>query len=386
MTQETISQKPPKTFATPFADSGDKNAIPDTGVDAVNIQQGFPSIFSTPRANSGKSVARRDMNGILNSLSSLNYYFQYMGRNPWVSGTSYPKGAKVWYNNAEWISPFDNNTTAPGGQNEDGEDAWIAINDLGGTVGGSGSGSQTDLTEVLNAISDLQDSINRSHDSNMSLDDYVLIPYTYGDAHYKLLCPGIVLPSEGGYVIISNRGNSSYTVSSGNRMIHRQGWYVTGRQTSLVDESMSASYVVGYKVNHLISRFPNLVQTYNNVYVTSKVPNSANIKEGGYKNTSSNSLLLKTHLTFDEFTGYEDCGFQYAISDNIMGAVVYDSVSYTGCSRSVSNGVVTEDTLIILPPGDSFVLSTYCLVYNGYTLTSRSQKPYNSFMMNVYSE
>ena len=152
MTQETISQKPPKTFATPFADSGDKNAIPDTGVDAVNIQQGFPSIFSTPRANSGKSVARRDMNGILNSLSSLNYYFQYMGRNPWVSGTSYPKGAKVWYDNAEWISPFDNNTTAPGGQNEDGEDAWIAINDLGGTVGGSGSGDSNDIKDILSQL------------------------------------------------------------------------------------------------------------------------------------------------------------------------------------------------------------------------------------------
>ena len=174
MTQETISQKPPKTFATPFADSGDRNAIPDTGVDAVNIQQGFPSIFSTPRANSGKSVARRDMNGILNSLSSLNYYFQYMGRNPWVSGTSYPKGAKVWYDNAEWISPFDNNTTAPGGQNKDGEDAWIAINDLGGTVGGSGdgdSGTTLDLQKIVEELTLLNDNINKNHLNRFSSDD-----------------------------------------------------------------------------------------------------------------------------------------------------------------------------------------------------------------------
>ena len=171
MTQETISQKPPKTFATPFADSGDRNAIPDTGVDAVNIQQGFPSIFSTPRANSGKSVARRDMNGILNSLSSLNYYFQYMGRNPWVSGTSYPKGAKVWYDNAEWISPFDNNTTAPGGQNEDGDDAWIAINDLGGTVGGSGDDA-VDFSGLWSAIAALSASVHG--DSGSGNYDYII--------------------------------------------------------------------------------------------------------------------------------------------------------------------------------------------------------------------
>ena len=89
-------------------------------------------------------------------------------------GTSYPKGAKVWYDNAEWISPFDNNTTAPGGQNEDGEDAWIAINDLGGTVGGSGdgdSGTILDLQKIVEELTLLNDNINKNHLNRFSSDD-----------------------------------------------------------------------------------------------------------------------------------------------------------------------------------------------------------------------
>ena len=70
----------------------------------------------------------------------------------------------------EWISPFDNNTTAPGGQNEDGEDAWIAINDLGGTVGGGGGGDdEVDLSGLWSAIAALSASVHGGIGSTTSV-------------------------------------------------------------------------------------------------------------------------------------------------------------------------------------------------------------------------
>lgn len=115
MDAASISNHLPIQFECPIAVSGDTNNIQgmDSIVDNVSQVKGFPSKFSTPRADGGKSVSRKDMNALFKMVSSLNYYFQYMGRNPWVSGTKYPLGAIVWVYNAsdgggEYICITDN--------------------------------------------------------------------------------------------------------------------------------------------------------------------------------------------------------------------------------------------------------------------------------------
>jgi hypothetical protein len=86
------------------------------------------------------------------------------------------------------------------------------------------------------------------------------------------------------------------------------------------------------------------------------------------------------------FTGYENCAFIYlvdAVGSKIMS---YASLGYTGCSRSISNGVVTEDAMFILPPNSYFAWTDYCRLYSDYDTYSTSQKSYTSFTMSVYSE
>jgi len=135
MTAAEIKTCLPAQFTHPIAISGDRNTIQGTDSIANNVSQlkGFPSIFSTPRSESGKSVARKDMNALFNMVSSLNYYFQYMGRNPWISKDTYggyPKGACVWYSDAEWVSTADSNKTVPGASGA----SWTKLSTASGLV------------------------------------------------------------------------------------------------------------------------------------------------------------------------------------------------------------------------------------------------------------
>jgi hypothetical protein len=115
----------------------------------------------------------------------------------------------VWYDNTEWISPYDNNTTAPGGQNDDGDDAWIAINDLGGTVGGGEDGISTTLTEILNAIAELKSELENEIDqisiTGNSSSEYFMINWLKvsvaagsATAGYTLTSYGRVVPKASG--------------------------------------------------------------------------------------------------------------------------------------------------------------------------------------------
>ena len=149
----------------------------------------------------------------------------------------------MWYDNAEWISPFDNNTTAPGGQNEDGEDAWIAINDLGGTVGGgSGSGDSNDIKDLL---SQLMEKVN-GIESNMS------------NIRYEIDRVGNIGTLDMNRVIVDDDGTgmSSFTLSKTPNtyvLAHPGICVIQARSACLIRELQGASTMVQVLWKHTLS-------------------------------------------------------------------------------------------------------------------------------------
>lgn len=165
MTQNVIDQKRPCWLTAPFASNGDctitdgQKGVPQSGEGIVNVQTGFPAVFSERRVRGGKSVTRKDMNAILNQVSSLHHYFQYMGRNPYNPEVSpYPKGAIVWYSDAEYVNTVDNNSETPD------NNSWIKLNDLSGNLGSIGQNGVSSMTEtsgqIYNLLSLLTNSIS----------------------------------------------------------------------------------------------------------------------------------------------------------------------------------------------------------------------------------
>lgn len=172
MTQSVIDRKKPCWLTDSFASNGDctitngQKAVPQSGEGIVNVKTGFPVAFSNRRAIDGKSVTRKDMNAILNQISSLHYYFQYMGRNPYNPEVSpYPKGAIVWYSDAEYVNTVDNNSETPD------HDSWVKLDDLSGNLGStgqSGVGETVETSKIYTLLSILSNSI-----SMMSQPDFV---------------------------------------------------------------------------------------------------------------------------------------------------------------------------------------------------------------------
>lgn len=125
----------PLKSAVPFADSGNKNAIPvasQIGVTpgAASFTDGFPPLTMTPLAAGGVPPYGADFNGILNFLSAAARWQQAGGAYPYDAAFSaaiggYPQGAmlKKSLGAGYWLNLAENNTTNPdsGGAN------WIAL-------------------------------------------------------------------------------------------------------------------------------------------------------------------------------------------------------------------------------------------------------------------
>lgn len=88
----------------PFANSGNKAAIPQTGTDPVraSYETGFTPLNMTPIAAGGVPPSGRDMNGILYDLSNAMMWQQAMGILPYDATVSYPNGALVVYGGMLW--------------------------------------------------------------------------------------------------------------------------------------------------------------------------------------------------------------------------------------------------------------------------------------------
>lgn len=71
----------PTKIPRPFADSGDKNTIPESSgaLGFASWQEGFPAITGTPFAQGGVAPKRADFNGIFNALSAATVWNQQGG-------------------------------------------------------------------------------------------------------------------------------------------------------------------------------------------------------------------------------------------------------------------------------------------------------------------
>ena len=100
----------PTLLLKPFAQSGDKNTLPDVNTDLTNPQKadltnGFPQITSEAPDDGGLPPERADFNA-LGYLTTLYDYFYQCGGTFTFNSTictaigGYPAGARLWYTDA----------------------------------------------------------------------------------------------------------------------------------------------------------------------------------------------------------------------------------------------------------------------------------------------
>lgn len=95
----------PNKIPRPFADSGDKNSIPDSSgsIGFASWQEGFPAITSEPFAQGGVAPKRADFNGIFNALSAATVWNQQGGVYAYDNSTDYEVGNIVEYSDEIYL-------------------------------------------------------------------------------------------------------------------------------------------------------------------------------------------------------------------------------------------------------------------------------------------
>ena len=92
----------PTFIPQPFANSGEKNVIPNSGGEVLgnaSFASGFPQITETPIELGGVPPQRKDFNGILNALSTFAFFAQSGGVYEYSATANYDTPAVVIYNN-----------------------------------------------------------------------------------------------------------------------------------------------------------------------------------------------------------------------------------------------------------------------------------------------
>lgn len=113
-----------KFFRLPFANSGDKAAVPDAVVPAgdVSYDQGYGPYYQLPKINPlAKDIERDKMNQVLNDVTKAIQEYQVNGVPDWITnaqngGTAYPypQGARVRYTDGRiYVSITSSNTLLP---------------------------------------------------------------------------------------------------------------------------------------------------------------------------------------------------------------------------------------------------------------------------------
>lgn len=129
----------PNKIPRAFADSGDKNSIPDSsgGLGFASWQEGFPAITGTPFAQGGVAPKRADFNGIFNALSAATVWAQQGGLYAYSNAVNYEVGNVVLYSSKMYICIAAN---GPGTSIKAPTDdtAWTALLlSSGGTISGA---------------------------------------------------------------------------------------------------------------------------------------------------------------------------------------------------------------------------------------------------------
>lgn len=92
----------PDYMPQPFANSGEKNVIPNSGGEVLgnaSFASGFPRVTETPIELGGVPPQRKDFNGILNALSMFAFFAQSGGVYKYSATANYDTPAVVIYNN-----------------------------------------------------------------------------------------------------------------------------------------------------------------------------------------------------------------------------------------------------------------------------------------------
>lgn len=103
----------PELLLKPFCSSGNKNTLPDVNTDALNPQKadltnGFPAITEGSPDDGKIPPERKDFNGLGYLTTSYDFFYQAGGTFTFSSTIAtaiggYPKGAKLWYKNADGV-------------------------------------------------------------------------------------------------------------------------------------------------------------------------------------------------------------------------------------------------------------------------------------------
>lgn len=138
----------PAKLPVPFANSGDKNTIPNTSLigvtpGAASFPDGFPPLTSTAISSGGIPPTREDFNGAFYSLSAAIRWLQAGGLAVYDSSFStavggYPNGAVLRRSDGLgfWVSTADNNTTDPDGGSPSN---WTSIASVRSVFGRTGA-------------------------------------------------------------------------------------------------------------------------------------------------------------------------------------------------------------------------------------------------------
>lgn len=129
----------PTKIPRPFADSGDKNSIPDSsgGLGFASWQEGFPAITGTPFAQGGVAPKRADFNGIFNALSLATVWQQQGGFYDYSNAVDYEVGNVVLYNSDLYLCKVANGPSSSV-KNPTNAAIWAQIiSAKGGTLGGT---------------------------------------------------------------------------------------------------------------------------------------------------------------------------------------------------------------------------------------------------------
>ncbi|MEH0874666.1 Ig-like domain-containing protein [Pectobacterium cacticida] len=114
-----------KFFRTPFAQSGDRQTIPDSAPNngSVSYSSGWgPDYAKDPTVDANaKPVEREAMNTVLNAITGAIRQYQTNGYPEWITAANnngaafaYDAGVVVDYNGALYLSLVGNNTATPG--------------------------------------------------------------------------------------------------------------------------------------------------------------------------------------------------------------------------------------------------------------------------------
>lgn len=122
----------PKFMAQPFANSGNKNTIPETndGTEGLaSLESGFPQITEKPLASGGLPPTRKDFNGILNWLAAFCFYQQGGGLFTYSATADYNTPAVVMHGGVMYYCKKQNGPSTTAGAITPGTNStyWITL-------------------------------------------------------------------------------------------------------------------------------------------------------------------------------------------------------------------------------------------------------------------